>query len=1622
MNNADKMGEEGTPFADYSEDLLNNAAALEEVVEGILRYDDAVQTIDSNLENWQDALNNTNEFSQEHIDAVQELQETYSDFLDLTEEMGVSEEFAANADNLRLMEKAANGVEGAYEDLAQAAAEDILIHADVDDIEGAKEALNGLFDYLNSDAFSNLNIGDALDLSSIEDQINSLADTTGWTADQMAAYLNSIGINIDPSMFEPIETGLDNAAAAAEGTANHIEGVVEGVADTVVDNLSYSTDTEMTAQTDTQNDQVMYTNLTPHPGFTTTIPSTFPVGSANPTASGAGAIETQTAFAHVTGVQYSAEPVTESQVKEMTGYGVKSEVKKGAGGGGGGVHLKKGATGSKGSRGTSGAGKSSGGSRPSSGGGGGGKGSCFVAGTPVSMLGYYKNIEEIQANDIVLSYNEQTKKSEFSQVVQTMIHDVIEPIYTLYIKNEQLRVTGIHRFLVVNNIIDSNPQWICAKDLHIGQWVLFADGTWHIIHKIEINIEHQTVYNFEVSNNHNYYVGYNQILAHNKGGGGSGSKAKTIEPKEKKDHQKDYYEEVNSQLDKTEKILSKIEKEEDRLIGDKARANQNKQLELLQKEIDLNKEKQKIQQQELKDIDARIKEQDKLAESMARTGGVYDSIPDAVFDEDGIIANYEQISAAIDNIHNKLIDKYNAAAAAGNEDLTKSLSKTIEKFDKYGEDILKSAQRHDKLQSEIEGTINELEQLQDAIEDVRIDAWKASTEAIDNLKDLRETAAELEGFFSEYESDSPFRDLIIDSEKLNNIWSIGKDEAKAYYDEIIADKEKALKAATNEDERAAIKMSIDYFKALRDNVSDNGLNNGLLGLAYQDMLQLKEWFENPDAADNPFGQNVSALRDAYEEAYKKVAKMSEEYEEQVEDFRDHVIDAYDDIEDRQNRQIDKFDRIVEKLEKFSDMYALYYGDESYDMLRDTLQQQGNTLREQLTLQKELYSYWADKYAEAIEVGDEKLMNELEDKMNDAEDKMAELAEDAAKAFADSYENAVKASTQHIIQGTIGDKNFDRLDRNWEWDKDYIDKYRDDVEKAYEMDKLRNKYTDLLNQAQGASLQTQDKIRAQMQEQLALLDGQATVSEYDVKLANAKLEILQKQIALEDAQRNKNQMKLRRDTQGNYRYVYTANQDDVSGAQQDLLDSEYDAYELSKNQQMTNYDNLINAYQKYLSQREEILNNANLSEQEKLDQNAELYKKFMEFVDAAKEDFSDAAFGTLDILNWLTLNGTDYTTTAAKDMLNNLLDEQGNIKDKTGQIWMDNATYLTEEVIPKISEAVGLADDDIEQRLKDLEDNMVGDNGVIPFIVNGIEGEDGLTSALDSARSSTDGLVVATRDLMEALNGDNSALAEAQAQLQNYLEELNNVKNASSITAQQLRDTQKELDKSQAESLNYKTQLDDLASGKKVIRDGKIVDPNAEKKNGGSGSKSSTANSSKAAGVAAAIWIDGGWASGWGTGWERAQKLREKGVSNAQDILNRDAWSGKIYNDWYGSNLRPYYYGSFKSGGYTGEWAGIDSEKNGKLAFLHQKELILNAEDTQNILTAVDIVRQIGTGLRNSAMNIGNISGKNLGTIGDTIEQRVEINASFPNATDAEDIRQALIGLSDKAYQYAHRNR
>ena len=106
---------------------------------------------------------------------------------------------------------------------------------------------------------------------------------------------------------------------------------------------------------------------------------------------------------------------------------------------------------------------------------------------------------------------------------------------------------------------------------------------------------------------------------------------------------------------------------------------------------------------------------------------------------------------------------------------------------------------------------------------------------------------------------------------------------------------------------------------------------------------------------------------------------------------------------------------------------------------------------------------------------------------------------------------------------------------------------------------------------------------------------------------------------------------------------------------------------------------------------------------------------------------------------------------------------------------------------------------------------------------------------------------------------------------------------------------------------------------------------------------------------------------------------------------------------------------FDTGGYTGEWG-----PNGKLAVLHEKEIVLNATDTQNLLSIVEMLRTID--MHSLSAQIGGILSTPgfHGGDGGTLEQNVKIEASFPNVQDRNEIEEAFNNLINRASQYANR--
>ena len=128
-------------------------------------------------------------------------------------------------------------------------------------------------------------------------------------------------------------------------------------------------------------------------------------------------------------------------------------------------------------------------------------------------------------------------------------------------------------------------------------------------------------------------------------------------------------------------------------------------------------------------------------------------------------------------------------------------------------------------------------------------------------------------------------------------------------------------------------------------------------------------------------------------------------------------------------------------------------------------------------------------------------------------------------------------------------------------------------------------------------------------------------------------------------------------------------------------------------------------------------------------------------------------------------------------------------------------------------------------------------------------------------------------------------------------------------------------------------------------------------------------------------------------------------------------------DW--NEALKYVLDNYDTGGYTGNWNSSD----GRVAVLHQKELVLNAKDTENILSAVNATRKLSYLKQLNNIKSGSIGIKEALTransnniAGDTIKQRVEIKAEFPNVQDAREIETALLELANSAYQHAYRYR
>jgi len=1083
--------------------------------------------------------------------------------------------------------------------------------------------------------------------------------------------------------------------------------------------------------------------------------------------------------------------------------------------------------------------------------------------------------------------------------------------------------------------------------------------------------------------------------------GGGGSKGKTYEPK-KKDYskkEKDRYEKVNTAIDKIDSSIQNLTMDQDRLIGTRWADNLDKETKLLKEQIPWYEKKLEIQKAEAKEL------RDQLSKDYG-----------AAFGKNGQLQNYAKIFDQLEKARAEAYKRYNAEKTEAGQ---KAAEDAIKKIEERQATFEKLYQRYDTLWSkDIPATDKALKEIQDRLEDIAEEARKARREAAKSLDEIREAEREIDKTFGNLTGEHPEWNLTVDFGRLDDLTN-----SSAFQDQLadwISNYEQKLASATDKNLK---KWYQDQIKLLKD-AQNNGTS--VLDLNRQRLAELMkayEQWENTGKSDL-FGENEQAMFDAINEALDDEKDLVSNIDGAIKDVKSDIEDMTDMLDNEIEKRQNELDAIGDKIEHIQNISELIYGDQAtaqqINLYNMQAQNEENRLKE-LEKEREIQHAITEQKRLLYELNKDNKTAQEEyldalDKERDIDNDILNTREKIAEAYKDAKEAANDLAVDNWLNnfnGMIDGVNvpLEYMADQWERIQENEDLYLDDLNKAYEIQKLQNKYQQMLNDATDPAIQQQ--ITDQMNEQLAYLREKTNLSKYDVDYANAQLEILQKTIALEDARAAKNTMKLRRDSQGNYQYVYAADQNKTGEAENDLLDATMNAYNMSKEQQADVQDNYIKKIQDMGDALRKAANDQSLTREQ---------------IAVITQSIIDDGYEYLNAMG-------EQLDTSQKNMIQSFIDAAFQMQVENASAVQDIAQDLQDGIITTLD----MVDDRFDTSVK----FWIGDDGLGKFQDEADETRDIIISNIgDFEAAVSDANIAVARPLNEMedqVNDVNNSIEDMTSSMGEFFNLLEDKSGAITAASDRIGDLQRQLVDSKNELSKYIQEMNKLNDKNKAqqatITQLKATINNLQ--NGGSSGTGSTSGGGAGAGGKDPTTRRAGDRTGF-TGWYHEDST---GAGKAGKLYAGQAGAVKISSFSkvpYGNNsASPYgaYYvhietpsgghlgwikpeQMFDTGGYTGAWG-----KGGRMAMLHEKELVLNADDTRNVLAAVDAVRQITEQLKGAAIGNGLVTsiGRAVqNTVqGSNIEQRVEITANFPNVNSAQEIENALLGLSDTSYQYAY---
>lgn len=537
----------------------------------------------------------------------------------------------------------------------------------------------------------------------------------------------------------------------------------------------------------------------------------------------------------------------------------------------------------------------------------------------------------------------------------------------------------------------------------------------------------------------------------------------------------------------------------------------------------------------------------------------------ATFDELGNISNYDEVMDNIINKYNEFIDKYNAMSASKQE----AAEDEKAEWDKWYEEKKKWIENYEDTVATIYDQQNNLLEAQNKISEKMLEGIQYKIEVHIDMTD----------------AEKDFLDYLNDT-----------------YDELLEKQGQVMNNLVEETELAVSNLNA-------------------LGKAKE---ELDAAFESGKLNQADYVEGLQDLNDQILDNLSNIQDLSKQIEELYGNALGQASDAFDKQTDKVKNASDAMSSYISILgllgkgPNFKELTKFYEAQYEYNVQSLEMQKQ------YLDILRNEEQYYLDRLnsAQGLTETERQQYEILEQTIAEVNADILSNTEAALKQIAEAFNNEIESIFEDLEERVAGVGNsMQDLADAYSYYQEQQERYVTSARELYEVNKLNRQIEKTMSET---SSKVYKNLLAALQERINKQSELNELTEYDIEMNQLQYELLLRKIALEEAQNAKSTVRLTRDSNGNYVYQYTADQEELSKKQQEYEDVLQKINDLAVNRVRDLESQLLEIYQTTLSKIKEIAQDQTLTEQEKYDKIQTLMNQFKEQTNYIQEQYQIAS--------------------------------------------------------------------------------------------------------------------------------------------------------------------------------------------------------------------------------------------------------------------------------------------------------------------------------------------------------------------------------------------------------------